>query len=81
MIERSKAQTVHRRDRPRAHREDVAQNSANARCGALKRLDERRMIVRFDLESGAPAVAEIHNAGVLARRHDDALAVVGSRFK
>ena len=74
MVERSKPQTVHRRDRPRAHREDVAQNSADAGRCALKRFDKRRMIVRLDLESSAPAVAEIDDAGILARRHDHARA-------
>ena len=28
--------------------------------------------MRFDLESGAPAVAEIHDAGILTRRNNDA---------
>ena len=74
MIQRTETQTVHRRDRPRAHRENVAQDSADAGRRALKRFDERRMIVRFDLERGAPAVADIDDAGVFARRHDDALA-------
>src|ERR1044072_8857735 len=74
MIERTKAQAIHRRNWARAHRKDVAKNSPDTRCGTLKRFDERRMIVRLDLERRAPAVAEIDNAGVLARRYDHAWA-------
>ena len=67
MIERAKSQAVHRSDRPRAHREDVAQDSADTSGRALKRFDEGRMIVRLDLESRAPAVTEINDAGVFTR--------------
>ena len=44
-LERTEAQRVHQRDRPRAHREDVADDAADAGGGALVRLDERRVIV------------------------------------
>ena len=50
IVERTEAQRIHHRDRPRAHGEDVAQNAADAGGRALKRLDEARVIVRFDLE-------------------------------
>jgi hypothetical protein len=73
VFERAEAYGVHRRDGARAHREDVAKYSAHARRRALKRFDERRMIVRFDFEGRAPSVAHINDARVLARRHDDAL--------
>src|SRR5262249_21590904 len=65
--EPSEAQRVHHRDRPRAHGEDVAQNSADARGRALKRLDEARVIVRFDLERDHVPAADIDDAGILAR--------------
>src|SRR2546421_12910538 len=74
IVERTKAQTIERRNRPRAHCENIAQNSADAGGCALKRLDKRRMIVRFDLETRAPAIAQVDHAGVLAGRHDYALA-------
>src|SRR6185436_12578346 len=45
MIQRTKAQAVHRGNRPRAHRENVTQNSAHASCSTLKRLNKRRVIV------------------------------------
>ena len=44
------SQRVKHRDRPCAHRENIAKNAADACRRALKRLDETGMIVRFDLE-------------------------------
>ena len=79
--DRPKAQRIHHRDRPRAHGENVAQNSADAGGRALKRLDERRMIVRFDLESAGPAVADVDDAGVLARALQHALAARGQALQ
>ena len=73
-VERAEADGVHRGDGARAHREDVAEDAADAGGRALKRLDEGGVVVRLDLEGGAPAVADVHDAGVLARRDDDALA-------
>ena len=55
-------QRVHQRDRPRAHGEDVADDAADAGRGALVRLDERRMVVRLDLEDGGEAVADVDRA-------------------
>ena len=60
-------QRVQQRDRPRAHREDVADDAADAGRRALIRLDERRMVVRLDLEDRGEAVADVDRAGVLAR--------------
>ena len=60
------AQAVEERDRPRAHRHDVAQDPADAGRGALERLDRRGMVVRLDLEGDGLAVAEVDHAGVLA---------------
>ena len=57
-VERAEAQRVEHRDRARAHREDVAQNAADAGRRALIRLDRRRMIVRFDLERDGEPVAD-----------------------
>ena len=67
IVQRSEPQRIHHRNRPRAHGENVAQNSAHARSRALKRLNETRMIVGFNLERNRPAVADIDNAGVLPR--------------
>ncbi len=75
--DRAEAQGIHHCDRPRAHSEDVAQDSAHAGGRALKRLDERRVIVRFDLERAGPAVADVDDAGVLSRALQDELAARG----
>ena len=62
----AEAQRVEHRDRPRADREDVAQDPADAGRGALERLDRRGVVVRLDLEGDDPAVADVDRAGVLA---------------
>ena len=72
---RPEAQRVHDGERPRAHGKDVAQDAANAGRRALERLDERRMIVRFDLEGAGPAIADIDDAGVFSRPLNHAAAV------
>ena len=59
-------QRVHQRNRPGAHREDVADDSADAGRRTLVRLDERRVIVRLDLEDGRQPVADVDRAGVFA---------------
>ena len=67
IVERAEAERIHHRDGPRAHGEDVAQDAADAGGRALERLDEAGVIVRFDLERDGPAVADVDDAGVLAR--------------
>ena len=66
-VERAEAQRVQQRHRPGAHGEDVADDAADAGRGALVGLDERRVVVRLDLEDGRQAVADVDGAGVLAR--------------
>ena len=61
------AQAVEEGDRPRAHRDDVAQDPANTRRRALEGLDRRGVIVALDLECDGEPVAEVEHAGVLAR--------------
>ncbi len=63
----AEAQRVEDRDRPRAHREDVAQDAADAGGGALEGLDRGRVVVALDLEGEREAVADVDHAGVLAR--------------
>ena len=67
VVEGTEPERIEQRDRPRPHREDVADDAADAGRRALIRLDERRMVVRFDLEDGCQAVADVHRACVLAR--------------
>ena len=67
VLEPPEPQRVQDGDRPRTHREDVAQDAADARRGALHRLDRARVVVRFHLERQAPPLADVDDAGVLAR--------------
>src|SRR6185295_20379388 len=46
------------RDRPGAHREDVAEDPADTGRGALRRLDRARVVVRFDLEGDRQAAPD-----------------------
>ena len=71
MLGRAEAQEIERRDRPRAHGEDVAQDAADPGRRALIGLDERGMVVRLHLEHADVAVADVDDAGVLARPIDD----------
>ena len=71
----AEAQRVEDRDRPRADREDVAQDAADAGGGALERLDRARVVVRLDLERAREPAAERDRAGVLPRAHHDAAAL------
>ena len=74
MVGRAEPETVEERDRPCAHREDVAQDPPDARRGALERLDGRGVVVRLDLERDGDAVAEVEDARVLARALQDPVA-------
>ena len=66
VLQRAEAQRIERGDRPRAHREDVAQDAAHAGRRALPGLDERGVIVALDLEDHGEAVADRDAARVLA---------------
>ena len=70
MLRRAKAQRVEAGDRPRAHREDIAQDAADAGGRALIGLDVARMVVALHLEHHRLAVADVDDAGVLARPLD-----------
>ena len=70
----AEAQPVQQRDRPRAHRDDVAQDPADAGRRALERLDGGRVVVALDLEGDRLALAEVDHARVLARPLEDARA-------
>ena len=65
-VERAEAQRVHHGDWASAHREDVADDAADAGRGALVGLDVRRVVVRLDLEGHRVALADVEDAGVLA---------------
>ena len=76
-LRRAEAEPVEQRDRPRAHRDDVAEDAADARRRSLERLDRGRVVVALDLERDRLALAEVDHAGVLARPLQHAVAVGG----
>src|SRR5437879_3626573 len=73
----AEAQRVENGDGPRPHREDVAQDAADAGGRALEGLDERRMIVALHLEDHGPAVADVDGPRVLAGALEDTRALGG----
>ena len=75
----AEAEGVEDGDRPGAHREDVAQDAADAGRGALVRLDRAGVVVRLDLEGDREPVADPLHAGVLARPGHDVVAAGGER--
>ena len=76
LVERAEAQRVQRGDRARAHREDVADDAADAGRRALVGLDGAGVVVRLHLEGDRPAVADADDAGVLAGALQHARALV-----
>ena len=78
---RPKSQGIQHRNRPRAHGENIAQNSAYAGSRPLKRLYVTRVVVRFDLERRHQPVADIHHAGILARPLHHQLAARGQALQ
>jgi hypothetical protein len=78
VVDRAEAQLVHDSDRAGAHRDDVADDSADAGRRALERLDVARVVVRLDLEGHRPALADVDHTGVLAHAdHEAGLHLVG----
>jgi hypothetical protein len=61
---------VQRRDGPRAHGEDVAQDAADAGRRALVGLDVGGVVVALHLEDDRLPVADVHHARVLAGAAD-----------
>ena len=55
---------------PRAHGEHVAQDAADAGGGALVGLDVARVVVALHLEHAGEPVADVDDAGILARTLD-----------
>ena len=62
-----KESAVHRRDRTRAHGEDIAQDAADTGGRALIGLNVGRVVVAFHLEHHRLAVADVDDTGILAR--------------
>ena len=78
--DRTEAQRIQQKLRARAHRENVADDSADAGCRALERLDRARVVVAFDLECDRPAVADVDHAGVFFACLDQNVRAGGRKF-
>jgi hypothetical protein len=72
-------QRIHQGDGTRAHGENVPNDAAYAGGGALVRLNERGMVVGFDLEDRCETFTYVHNAGVFAGALDH-LRAFGGKF-
>ena len=72
VVRLAEAEAVEQRDRPRTHRDDVAEDAADPGRGALERLDGGRMVVALDLEGDGLAPAEVDDSRVLAGPLEDA---------
>jgi hypothetical protein len=66
----AEAKRVQVGDRPRAHGENVAQDPADPGCRTLIGLDVGGVVVALHLEDGGIAVADVDDAGILARAAD-----------
>ena len=66
-VRRAETQPVEQGHRTGPHRDDVAQDPADPGRRALEGLDRTRVVVRLDLERDRLALAEVDDAGVLAR--------------
>ena len=75
------AQAVEEGDGTRAHRDDVAEDPADAGRRSLERLHRRRMVVALDLEGDCEAVPEVEHAGVLPGPCNTRCPRDGSRFR
>src|SRR4051812_15482849 len=74
MLEGAEAKRVERSDRPRPHRENIAEDAAYARGRSLIRFDKRGMVVALHFEDSREAVSDIHDAGVFSGALYDRLA-------
>ena len=73
----AEAQLVHDRYGPGSHGDNVSHDAAHAGGRPLIRLDEARVIVRLHFERHGPAVADVHDSGVLAHADEQVLAHLG----
>src|SRR3712207_2891555 len=67
LLQRPEPQGIEQGHGPRPHREDVADDAADAGGSPLVGFDSRRVVVALDLEGESPPFAYIDHASVLAR--------------
>ena len=77
--QRPEAEGVEEGDRARAHREDVADDAADAGGRALVGLDGGGVVVGLDLHDDAHAVADVDCAGVLGAAAGEDVGALGGK--
>ena len=77
VVGRTEAQRVDDGDRAGAHRDDVADDAADAGGRALVGLDVGGVVVRLDLEGDRVALADVDDAGVLADADEQGVGLRG----
>jgi hypothetical protein len=60
----SKTQGVERSNGPGTHGKNIAVNAAHTGSSTLERFNSRGVVVRFNLEHHAIAIANVHQAGI-----------------
>ena len=81
VVRGAEAQAVEQRDRPGAHRDDVAEDAADPGRGALERLDRGGVVVALGLEGDGEPVTEVEHAGVLPGPWSTRGPPLGSRLR
>ena len=81
LVRGTEAEPVEERDRPGPHRDDVAEDPADAGRRPLERLDRGRVVVALGFERDREPVPEVEHAGVLARPCSTRAPLLGSRFR
>ena len=71
IVQGAETQSIEQRNRPSPHRENVAKDSPYTGRSTLKRLHGRGMVVTFNLECKAIAIAQIHHSGVFTGPHQN----------
>ena len=66
LVERTETQRIHHTDGPGPHREDVADDAANASGRSLVGLHEARVVVGLRLERDGIPLSDVDDTGVLA---------------
>ena len=75
-----KRKRVQKKLRPRAHGENIANDSTDAGGRALERFDGARVIVALDFERHGPAVTDIDDARVFFTRFDENVGPARGKF-
>lgn len=79
-LDGAEAQGVHRERRTGSHREDVANDAADAGGRALEGFDGAGVVVAFDFEGDGPTVSDVDDARVFFTGFDENAFAGGGEF-